>query len=213
MTNKNTHNLPFMYLVAEYMQMSAPKARGRCVRGEKKCWGRERQLGRLEECEERRGRFSPGNTPTWRCCPQPPQSFCRARGKFPSRPWCRRPSWWDWWESRSTPAAQGDTSVMLWETAESGGKQQSLKLTVGLHTDQGQMEPWLHAFPFFLGLVLFEGFFFWGKLTNSSQLNRRVNSLLSLQEGKKKKCIRVAEDWGEKHLWSNERCSEAPLHI
>lgn len=27
--DENVHNLPFMYLVAEYMQISAPKARGR----------------------------------------------------------------------------------------------------------------------------------------------------------------------------------------
>lgn len=26
---KNVHNLPFMYFVAEYMQISAPKAKGR----------------------------------------------------------------------------------------------------------------------------------------------------------------------------------------
>lgn len=28
---ETVHNLPFMYLVAEYMQISAPKAKGRCV--------------------------------------------------------------------------------------------------------------------------------------------------------------------------------------
>lgn len=53
-----------------------------------------------------RALFSPGNKPTWRCCQQLPRCFCRARDKYPSRLWCRRPSLWDLWASRSIPATQ-----------------------------------------------------------------------------------------------------------
>lgn len=38
---KKKQNIPFMYLVAEYMQISAPKARGRYGRKEgERCLGR-----------------------------------------------------------------------------------------------------------------------------------------------------------------------------
>lgn len=60
--------------------------------------------------------FSPGNKPTWRCCQRPPRCFCRARDKYRSRPWCRRPSSWDSWASRSIPATQRERYGHVWRS-------------------------------------------------------------------------------------------------
>ena len=109
--NSRSSTLPFMYFVAEYMQMSAPKARGRCWCIGKKGFVRVGKLNlhnsNFENTKKHRHKLqpSPGNRQTWKCCPLPPRYPCCVRGRGHCRPWCQLPSWWGWWEFRSIQAA------------------------------------------------------------------------------------------------------------
>lgn len=126
-----------MYLVAEYMQISAPKARGRCGGNEREsCWGKAGSMAGITL----EGKPSPGSTQTWRCCRPPPRCSCRARGKCLSRPWCRPPSWWDWWGSRSTPAAQEETSVKVGAAFAGGAHKFTVNSWRAGKSDSGQIQ-------------------------------------------------------------------------